>query len=118
MAGYTVIGASGFVGRRLVETLAAAGAAPFAPARDDPRLFTQDLGRGFYCAGLTADSLARSFETVEAHVGLIARLLERGRFERLVYLSSTRLYDWMGPAAGREDEPLSLTPSEPRHLYD
>ena len=118
MAHYTVIGAAGFVGRRLVEALAAEGETAFAPVRDDPRLFTEDLGRVFYCAGLTADYLARPFETVEAHVGLIARILERARFERLVYLSSTRLYDWMGPDAGREDEPLRLTPAEPRHLYD
>lgn len=118
MARYTVIGASGFVGARLTTTLMAEGCEVWAPARDEPRLFTDDLGLVFYCAGLTADYLARPFDTVEAHVGLIARLLQKGRFERLVYLSSTRLYDWTGPDAGREDEPLSLTPAEPRHLYD
>jgi nucleoside-diphosphate-sugar epimerase len=118
MGRYTVIGASGFVGARLVATLAAEGLEVFAPARDDPRLYSEDLGRVFYCAGLTADYLARPFDTVEAHVALVARILKDARFERLVYCSSTRLYDWMGPDAGREDEPLSLTPSEPRHLYD
>ena len=118
MARYTVIGASGFVGARLVAALAADGLEVFVPVRDDPRLFTEDLGQVFYCAGLTADYLARPFDTVEAHVTLIARILKDARFERLVYCSSTRLYDWMGPEAGAEDAPLSLTPSEPRHLYD
>lgn len=118
MTRYTVIGASGFVGARLVRALKADGAEVFAPTRDDPRLYTDDLGRVFYCAGLTADYLARPFDTVEAHVSLIARLLKDARFERLVYCSSTRLYDWMGPEAGAEDAPLALTPSEPRHLYD
>lgn len=118
MARYTVIGASGFVGARLVERLQADGHDVFAPARGDEAVFTADLGRVAYCAGLTADYLARPFDTVEAHVALIARVLERSRFDRLVYLSSTRLYDWAGPEGGREDEPLSLTPSEPRHLYD
>jgi len=118
MARYTVIGASGFVGARLTTTLMAEGREVWAPPRDEPRLFTDDLGLVFYCAGLTADYLARPFDTVEAHVSLIARLLQKGRFERLVYLSSTRLYDWAGPEAGREDEPLSLRPAEPRHLYD
>ncbi len=118
MARYTVIGASGFVGARLAASLAADGCEVVAPGRDDPRLFTDDLGAVFYCAGLTADYLARPFDTVEAHVSLIARLLQRGRFERLVYLSSTRVYDWMALDVGREEEPLRLIPSEPRHLYD
>ena len=118
MAAYTVIWANGFIGRRLVEALEADGHAVLAPVRDDPRLATHTLGRVFYCAGLTADYLARPFDTVEAHVTLLARLLRTARFERLVYCSSTRLYDWSGPEAGAEDAPLSLTPGEPRHLYD
>ena len=102
MSRCTVIGASGFVGARLVEALTAAGREVSAPSRDHDGLFTRDLGQVFYCAGLTADYLARPFDTVEAHVGLIARILRDARFERLVYLSSTRLYDWMGAGAGRE----------------
>ncbi len=118
MSRYTVIGAAGFVGARLAAALEAEGHAVYAPSRDDDGLFTRDLGRVFYCAGLTADYLARPFDTVEAHVGLVARMLRDAHFERLVYLSSTRLYDASGPAAGREDEALSLAPGEPRHLYD
>jgi nucleoside-diphosphate-sugar epimerase len=118
MARYTVIGAGGFVGTRLTRVLKDAGLEVFTPVRDDPGLFDRDLGRVFYCAGLTADYLARPFDTVEAHVTLLARLLRDARFERLVYCSSTRLYDWMGPDAGREDEALVLEPFEPRHLYD
>lgn len=115
---YTVIGGAGFVGRRIVETLEAEGETVFAPGRGDARLFEEDLGHVFYCAGLTADYLARPFDTIAGHVELLAEVLRRARFERLVYTSSTRLYDWMGPEAGREDEPLRLVPSEPRHLYD
>ena len=118
MSAYTVVGATGFVGARLVAGLERDGHAVYAPRRGDPALFERELGRVFYCAGLTADYLARPFETVEAHVGLIARLLETGRFERLVYLSSTRLYDSLGGDGGDEDGPLALRPGEPRHLYD
>jgi len=118
MGRQTVIGAAGFVGSRLAETLTADGREVFAPARGDPRLFEEPLGTVYYCAGLTADYLARPFDTIEAHVNLIARLLKTARFDRLVYLSSTRLYDSSDAAEGREDAPLSLRPSEPRHLYD
>jgi nucleoside-diphosphate-sugar epimerase len=118
MSLYTVVGAAGFVGSATAAALEADAHEVYAPGRGDPDLFRRELGRVIYCAGLTADYLARPFDTVEAHVTLLARLLQAGRFERLVYLSSTRLYDSQGPAGGREDAALRLTPSEPRHLYD
>ena len=118
MSRHTVIGAAGFVGTRLTEALKADGLDVYAPARGDSRLFGEDLGTVYYCAGLTADYLARPFDTIEAHVALIARLLKAARFDRLVYLSSTRLYDASETPLGREDEPLTLKPWEPRHLSD
>jgi nucleoside-diphosphate-sugar epimerase len=114
----TIVGAAGFVGRRLQARLEAAGASVFAPARGDPELFSRDLGCVYYCAGLTADYAARPFDTVEAHVSLLAELVRRARFGRLIYTSSTRLYDGRGPGAAVETDPLILNPAEPRHLYD
>ncbi|WP_167236943.1 NAD-dependent epimerase/dehydratase family protein [Massilia genomosp. 1] len=118
---YTVLGADGFVGRRLAEHLRAAGHAVYAPARGDPALFQRALGRVIYCAGLTADYALRPFDTVQAHVGLLAKVLQEARFEHLVYLSSTRLYDSLGRHAGvpvDEHAALLLNPHEARHLYD
>ncbi len=118
---YTVIGGGGFVGSRLALFLRAAGHAVFVPLRDDPRLFTQPLGRVLYCAGLTADFAARPFDTVQAHVSLLARVLQESDFVHLVYLSSTRLYDSLGENHGNlaeESLPLLLDVDEPRHLYD
>jgi UDP-glucose 4-epimerase len=40
------------------------------------------------------------------------------RFARLVYLSSTRLYDSRGARGGREDDVLELDPTLPRNVYD
>lgn len=115
---YTVIGASGFVGSRLTAALRRDGHAVYTPLRGDPDLFSRDLGRVFYCAGLTADYAARPFDTVEAHVGLLARVLRETRFTHLVYLSSTRLYDSLGAAGGDEDCDLVVNPANARHLYD
>lgn len=118
MRRYTVIGAAGFVGRRLAATLREAGHEVYAPQRGDAELFSRDLGQVFYCAGLTADYAARPFDTVEAHVSLLARVLRDARFSHLVYLSSTRLYDSLGADGGYEEQPLSLNPANSRHLYD
>ncbi|MET0271926.1 MAG: NAD(P)-dependent oxidoreductase [Phenylobacterium sp.] len=116
MAHYTVIGAGGFVGSAIVRALAADGHTADTPRRGDPALFDRELGRIFYCAGLTGDYRVKPFETVEAHVGLLADLMARGRFDRIVYLSSTRLYG--ASAEGREDQPLALDPNNPEHLYE
>jgi nucleoside-diphosphate-sugar epimerase len=114
----TVVGAAGFVGRRLKARLEADGWQVFAPARGDPELFRRELGCVFYCAGLTADYDARPFDTVEAHASLVSELIRSGSFERLVYCSSTRLYDGMAREVVAEDEPLVLDPSDPRRVYD
>lgn len=115
---YTVLGAQGFIGARVAARLTAAGHAVFAPTRGDPRLFEADLGRVFYCAGLTGDYRQRPFDAVEAHVSLLARVLADAKFERLVYLSSTRLYDTLPDGPGEESRPLPLDPNDPHHLYE
>lgn len=114
----TIVGAGGFVGRRLHARLASEGWQVSAPVKGDPGLFDRDLGVVFYCAGLTADYDARPFDTVEAHASLVSEIARAGRFERLVYLSSTRLYDGQAKAEVGEDEPLMFDPRDPRRVYD
>jgi len=114
---FTVLGAGGFVGRHLVRYLEARGIACHAPARNATDLCERPLGHAIYCIGLTADYLARPFDTVEAHVGVYARLLRDADFQSMTYLSSTRLYD-SGKGSGVERADLPLNPLNPRHLYD
>jgi nucleoside-diphosphate-sugar epimerase len=116
----TVVGAAGFIGRRLVAHLRGLGWDCRAPARDDATFVGDGLGTVFYCAGLTADYAGRPHDTVRSHVGLLNEILARSRFDALVYLSSTRLYDGL-PDTGwlvDEDTPLALDPARPRHFYD
>ena len=114
---FSVLGADGFVGRALCRHLAAEGAKVQPFGRDRTDYETAPLGHAIYCIGLTADYLSRPFDTVEAHVSLFARILQRADFSSLTYLSSTRLYD-SGDGKGSEDESLTLSPHNPRHLYD
>lgn len=115
---FTVVGAGGFVGARLCATLRTRGAQVWAPARHEPWSRARPLGHVVYCAGLTADYLARPFDTVEAHVSLLAQVLQQGQWDSLVYLSSTRLYDGLGGGLAQEDAVLPMDPANPRHLYD
>ncbi|MFN3439390.1 MAG: NAD-dependent epimerase/dehydratase family protein [Acidovorax sp.] len=113
---FTVLGATGYIGSRLVAHLQAQGHTVWAPARGDAEVFTRPLGHVIYCVGLTADFRTRPFDTVDAHVGLLAEVLRRAQFDSLLYLSSTRVY--MGAADTHEDAPLAVLPGDPSYLYN
>jgi nucleoside-diphosphate-sugar epimerase len=114
----TIIGASGFVGRRLRRALTDLDWDVHAPVKGDTSLFGREMGVVFYCAGYTADYDRRPFDTVEAHASLVSELIRAGRFERLIYLSSTRLYDGQAVEVASETTPLVIDPSDPRRVYD
>ena len=116
MTRWTVLGGRGFVGSRLVDHMRAQGAEVWVPAREDPALWDRDLGHVVYAIGLTGDFRQRPFDTMEAHVGVLSRVLQRARFESLTYLSSTRVY--MGSTRTDEDAPLTVQPADPSHLYN
>ena len=117
---FTVLGASGFIGGRLAAHLRAGGHAVATPPRmaaDDyvAALRGRDLGHVVYCIGLTADFRTRPFETVEAHVGLLQRVLGECAFASLTYLSSTRVYQHS--ARGHETEMLRVDPTRRDDIF-
>ena len=117
---FTVLGATGFIGRNLAESLRSQNLLVQTPNCHQPdwlkQLVLNDLGHVFYCIGLTADFRKRPFDTVDAHVCLLKQLLEHGHMESLTYLSSTRVYE---NAVGT-DETMLLQgiPTNPEHLYN
>lgn len=112
----TVLGASGFVGRRLTAVLRATGNEVYAPQRDAADLFGRPLGQVFYCIGLTADFRSKPYDTMRAHVSILTEVLERSDFESLVYLSSTRVY--ARSESGKESANLTLDAGDPSDLYN
>ena len=115
MSSITVMGARGFIGSHLAAELRRRGHTVFAPARGED-IGGGDLGAVFYCIGLTADFRARPFDTVSAHICVLRDVLERCRFDKLVYLSSTRLY--AGAASTSEDQSLVVNPVNGNDLYN
>lgn len=112
----TILGGRGFIGRHLVATLESLGWDCWVPERDDPKLFLNALGTVFYCIGLTADFRTRPFATVDAHVGRLQQILEHGNFEKIIYLSSSRVY--AGCEIGEEGKPLLVDSARPDDLYN
>lgn len=113
---FTVIGARGFVGSHLVEYLRSLGHVCNTPAKDDSSILSQPLSNLIYCAGVTSDFRIRPFDTIEAHVSLLSRILERGDFQSFVYLSSTRIY--IHSDSTNENSPILTKVNEPEDLFN
>jgi nucleoside-diphosphate-sugar epimerase len=118
---YTILGGSGFIGGHLTQYLTDQNLELDVPKRDDPEwleklLNSENLGTVFYCIGLTANFRRYPFETVNAHVCLLNKLLKHARMEQLIYLSSTRIYD--GAKNTDESSVVNVQSHLPSHLYN
>ncbi len=116
---FTVLGASGFVGGHLADYLKEQKRNVYTPSRselDDGSYLEKELAQAFYCIGITADFRKRPLDTVEAHVSKLLELIKFGKFESLIYLSSTRIYQ--GSPTTLENQAISVDPTDSDHLYD
>lgn len=111
---FTVFGATGFIGSRLVQSLRAQGIAVHVPARGETAASRID-DHVVYCIGLTADFRRHRFDAVRAHAAHLADVLENSEYESFTYLSSTRVY--AGAPTGSEEETLRVSPLNPDDLY-
>lgn len=113
---YTILGASGFIGKNLCSFLEQRQIEYFAPDRNYTFKKDEDLGNIIYCIGLTADFRTKPIETVKAHVCKITEVLENAKFDSLLYLSSTRVYN--SSDSGKEDSTLLVNPNDFSDLYN
>lgn len=108
---FTVFGATGFIGRHLVQNLKTGGYEVKCPPRGAAGDESGHLGHVVYCVGLTGDFRTRLVDTVEAHVGLLSRLLSVANFDSWLYLSSTRVYGISAQSeVATEDRTLEVLP--------
>jgi NAD dependent epimerase/dehydratase family. len=112
----TVLGASGFIGSHLVETLRQRKINHQAPVRTE-NLKERNLGVVIYCVGLTADFRSKPFETVTAHVCKLLDTIKECEFDSLIYLSSTRLYGFSSEIASEGDS-FKVNTQDSNDLYN
>lgn len=113
---FSVLGAAGFVGTALTNYLRTLGddVDPYTRSTAPPK--NRNLGTVFYCVGVTSDYRSRLLDTAESHVSTLVDFIRNYEFEKLVYLSSTRVYT--GSASGAEDAPLCVRPNDPLEVYN
>jgi nucleoside-diphosphate-sugar epimerase len=112
----TVLGASGYIGSHIVQRLQQAGRELYVPGRHEP-LGDRELGDIIYCIGMTGDFRTKPFDTVEAHVCVLNKILKECSFSSLTYLSSTRVYINSNKDIAEEADPVLVYPLEADDLY-
>lgn len=114
----SIFGGAGFIGTALQAELIQRGVLPELQSRSMPmdRPPAGGWGTVVWAAGLTADFRRRPHDTISAHVGDLNILLRGGGVERLVYLSSTRVYQRMRSAS--ETDAVLVQTSNPSDLYN
>lgn len=113
---WTILGSQGVIGGSLMKHLKSFNQDVFTPSRNLDGVFSNHLGHVIYAIGMTADFRNKPFETVEAHVSIVADILQKSSFDSFLYLSSTRVYSRSDNAS--EDSPLPVLTSDPSDLYN
>ena len=73
------------------------------------------MGKVIYCAG-NGDCAKSYFSVLEANTVLLAKVLQDAQFEKLVYISSTRVY--MNHHSANETDDLVVTADDNRKLFN
>ncbi|QSX36041.1 NAD-dependent epimerase/dehydratase family protein [Shewanella sedimentimangrovi] len=115
MAFYTVLGGKGFIGSEVVQQLRSSGVEVFVPEKEDKRIFERNLGTVIYCVG-HGDCKNNPFKVFDSNVFLLITLLKKANFDRLIYISSTRLY--MNQTCSNEDSDLTISNIDERKLFN
>ena len=115
---FTVLGAGGWIGKQLCTYLENQGYVVYPVGRqtlNDWLSSENNPGRVINTIGLTADFRDQPHETCEAHVEIVSRILRRKNLERLVSLSSTRLY--INSTQTDEKSNISVNSNDPGDIF-
>jgi nucleoside-diphosphate-sugar epimerase len=115
MSMYTIVGGKGFIGSEMETLLLGYGHEVFIPEKNDSRLFEVELGTVIYCAG-NGDCKNTPFKVVDSNINLLANVLQSSKFDKLIYISSTRLY--MGNIESNENVDLIVGTLDDRRLFN
>lgn len=111
-----ILGHKGFIGSHLVSRFVEKGVSfQIIDLEHSPHLNISG-GTLYYCIGVTNLFREKIEKCFVAHVGALLDLIRNNKFERVVYLSSARVY--VNQALGQENEPIEVQPSLLDHAYN
>ncbi|MBX2812795.1 MAG: NAD-dependent epimerase/dehydratase family protein [Myxococcales bacterium] len=117
MKNVVVVGGNGFIGKSIVKKFRSQGMAVDVVDRGSFERLEDPCDILIWSAGYTADYAESPAKTIQAHAMDLAKVVENQRYARLIYLSSTRLYDGL-PGPVSEETPIALESRKERSLFD
>jgi len=111
---FTILGANGFIGKKLTSYLKEKGYECFTPEMREMSLTGMDLGHVIYLIGVP-NFMKRPFDAVDAHVCLVKKILSECNFDSFLYVSATRVY--FKSESTQEDAVIRFHPLEFNDLY-
>ena len=119
LAPISVLGATGWIGSALVADLKASGREVVSIDRHNLNQWLVNCHNDesvIYAIGLTSDFRVKPHETVEAHVGILSKVLQLEGIKQLLFLSSTRVYG--RSATTDESVPVNCLSAHPSDFYN
>jgi nucleoside-diphosphate-sugar epimerase len=110
---YTVVGSTGFIGKNLLHFLKERGENVLEVNRTLPNK-NVSLGTVVYCAGFGGCNEPQ--KVIDANLNFLLELLNTCSYERIFYISSSRLY--LGSANGAENASLIISTDDKRSLFN
>lgn len=108
-----VVGGRGFIGSSIARCASGQGYAVDIFPHDEPRSASYDAI--VYASGIAWGAQARPVEAYDVHVASVACLLSAVSAKRIIYVSSTRVYD--GAPSTHENTPLVLEAPDRADIY-
>ncbi len=109
----TVVGARGFIGTHVARRAAAAGWNVVACSHDE--IPDEPLGTVAYCSGVASGAERRPAEAYRLHAQVPLFIVERRIWERVIFVSSTRVYGRAHSTS--EEEPVPVRTDEIGDTY-
>lgn len=112
---YTIVGSTGFIGKNLYNFLHSKGEKVNCINRGDLLELDKDYGLLIYCAGY-GDCKKSAEAVLEGNVLWLLEIIKNIKYQRLIYLSSTRLY--LDNGKSEENCKLYINSNDDRRLFN
>lgn len=112
---YSIIGSSGFIGSNIASFLENRGYKVLRIGRELSKVPVKSLGIIIYCAGY-GNCQQDPINVVDANVVYLSNILKNYFYDKIFYISSTRVY--LDNDSGTESTDLKISMSDSRKLFN